>query len=262
MAEFTSSKTYDELCELIDLMDPLEDSLEGVQMEIEQLLLPYLERSVITLPDIRDRLLRNYSHEECEHIMRNLAVYEYLTGQDKEVKKKQSQKENPLETLLSEHTISQTLFDESEQTIIIQSVEEADCVLLYHPWNLDSQWYINGPKFTRRILVLDPEFFEFSSLIELATIIEQAQKDIPGIEIFRGKPEKIPGMQELLERNPERVRSRGHKNIADFPGIQEEAPKLYPEVEGNFETFPEFWSACKEAQEKRAVIFQYDSLME
>ena len=73
------TKTQTELLEMIDAIDPIayaktRNHLSGAVTKLS----PYITRGVITLPQIRDRLLQNHSEKDCEKLIQELAWREYF----------------------------------------------------------------------------------------------------------------------------------------------------------------------------------------
>ena len=72
-------KTLTELHEIIDVIDPIayaktRNQLSGAVTRLS----PYITRGVITLPDIRVRLLQKHSVKDCEKLIQELAWREYF----------------------------------------------------------------------------------------------------------------------------------------------------------------------------------------
>ncbi len=72
-------KTKSELFDYIDQIDPVayaktRNHLSGAVTKLS----PYITRGVITLPDLRDRLLQNHSAKDCEKLIQELAWREYF----------------------------------------------------------------------------------------------------------------------------------------------------------------------------------------
>lgn len=75
----TEVKTLPELLKIIDAIGPVayaktRNHLSGAVTKLS----PYITRGVITLPQIRDRLLQNHSAKNCEKLIQELAWREYF----------------------------------------------------------------------------------------------------------------------------------------------------------------------------------------
>jgi deoxyribodipyrimidine photo-lyase len=71
--------THTEILEQIDLIDPVKyaktrNHLTGAVTHLS----PHITRGVITLPEIRERLLAKYSYDDCEKLIQELAWREYF----------------------------------------------------------------------------------------------------------------------------------------------------------------------------------------
>jgi deoxyribodipyrimidine photo-lyase len=71
--------THTQILEQIDLIDPISyarnrNHLTGAVTQLS----PYITRGVVTLPEIRDRLLTKNSYEDCEKLIQELAWREYF----------------------------------------------------------------------------------------------------------------------------------------------------------------------------------------
>lgn len=120
------------------------------------------------------------------------------------------------------------------------SVDPAKPLLLYNSYNLDPGWRKEVD--ANRLLLLEPSHFNKFPVSEkvLAFIIQLATDNIPGIQIFVGEVNEIPGIEHVRD-----IFSIDHPTARNYPGTKDPYPWLFPQVSGYFSSFFSFWKKAQ-----------------
>lgn len=118
-------------------------------------------------------------------------------------------------------------------------------VLLYNSYNLDPLWRKNEP--ANRILLLEPSHFKRFPVSEkvLSFVVALAKENIPGILVFCGEWNEIPGLAEATA-----VYSKEHPCFRYYPGIKDSREWLVPEISGYFQSFFAYWKKIEKQLRK------------
>jgi deoxyribodipyrimidine photo-lyase len=115
-------------------------------------------------------------------------------------------------------------------------------VCLYTPWTLDPTW--RREQSARRILVIDPAWFDRYPVSELVLdfIMRQGQTVIPDLEVHIGSVTDISQLQYAQE-----VFAQQHQTNRTWPVQFDEREKLFPEVQGYYQSFYKYWQAVEKS---------------
>jgi len=118
------------------------------------------------------------------------------------------------------------------------NLNEKDLVI-FHPWNLDPNYHAGED--VQTVLVIEPSHFEKFPVSEkvMNFIIELAQENISGIQVFVGE------FSDLILDFDGQVYYQYHKNVEHFMGTKEIQGELFPEVKGYYKNFFSFWKECQ-----------------
>jgi deoxyribodipyrimidine photo-lyase len=120
------------------------------------------------------------------------------------------------------------------------SIDPAKPLLLYNSYQLDPCWrkYADA----NRLLLLEPSHFNRFPVSEkvLSFIIQLAKDNIPGIQVFAGEVNEIPGIGNVPE-----ICSIEHPVTYHYPGTKDPYPWLFPQVSGYFPSFFSFWKKAE-----------------
>lgn len=115
-----------------------------------------------------------------------------------------------------------------------------ETIYVYHPWGLDPLWRAGEPG--QRILVIEPRVFDRFPISPqvMDFIVTVARTHIPGIKIFVGNVESIPGITKAAA-----IYSKTHPTTKHWPGTTDTPRDLFPTVTGYFPSFFAFWQTCE-----------------
>jgi deoxyribodipyrimidine photo-lyase len=116
--------------------------------------------------------------------------------------------------------------------------------LVYNTYNIDPAWH--KEKEANRTLLLEPSHFEAYPVSEkvLNWMIELAIKNIPNIQIFVGEFSDLAALTNGI------IHFKEHPTTQHFKGLQESRNWLFPEVQGNFNSFFAYWKKCEKLLKK------------
>jgi deoxyribodipyrimidine photo-lyase len=111
--------------------------------------------------------------------------------------------------------------------------------LVYNTYNIEPFWH--KEKEANRILLLEPSLFEAYPISNnvLNWIMELATKNIPNIQIFVGEFSKLTALTNGT------IYFKEHPTTQHYQGLQESRDWLFPEVQGNFNSFFAYWKKCE-----------------
>ncbi len=146
--------------------------------------------------------------------------------------------EQPVPQHLTERTSwkGHTLFPKIPEPIFDHTLP----LCLYNSYQLDPQWHA-GEKMNR-VLLLEPSHFEKFPVSEqvLGFIIRLAKENIPGIQVFYGECNDIPGLTRFSS-----IYYKEHPISMHYPGTREEREWLFPGVTGFYPSFSAYWKKCE-----------------
>lgn len=118
----------------------------------------------------------------------------------------------------------------------------AASVYLYSPWTLDPDWR-RGEE-GGRILLLEPRWFDRFPVSPqvISFIVEVARTQVPDIKVV------VANVEDIALTSNTKVFSRRYPATMHWPGLQDETPRLFPQVTGYFPSFFKFWKACTTEQ--------------
>ena len=90
-----------------------------------------------------------------------------------------------------------------------------------------------------RILLLEPSHFEKYPVSEkVMQFIIDLSKNIEGLQIYTSEIDKLPfGNGGVISKN--------HPAFTYYPGIKDSRNWMFPEVNGNYNSFFSFWKQCE-----------------
>jgi deoxyribodipyrimidine photo-lyase len=111
-------------------------------------------------------------------------------------------------------------------------------VFIYHPWSIDPLWR-KGEE-GKRIFVIEPRLFNKFPVSKLVMehMLTLLSVHVPDVQIYVGNIETLPDIEKA------EVFSKRHPATQHYPGTQDRGEELYPEVQGYFTSFFNFWKAC------------------
>jgi deoxyribodipyrimidine photo-lyase len=116
-------------------------------------------------------------------------------------------------------------------------------VLLYHPWSLRPDWHASDTD-AQRVLVLEPSHFaRFPISPRRMDFILALSKNIPGLQVFVGESDKIPGLSDAASTT-----SVSHPATRHFPGTKEAPTWLFPQWLVSRRMPPSFMSFWKDVE--------------
>lgn len=155
--------------------------------------------------------------------------------------------DKPYETIFDQpipEALRQTVVPELHTTLPLNdasfSIDPAKPLLLYNSYNLDPGW--RKEEDANRLLLLEPAHFNRFPVSEkvLAFIIQLAKNNIPGIQVFTGGVNELPGLHKLPG-----IFSIEHPCSRHYPGTKDPYPWLFPAVSGYFPSFFSFWKKAQ-----------------
>jgi deoxyribodipyrimidine photo-lyase len=121
-------------------------------------------------------------------------------------------------------------------------------LLIYNSYNLDPLWKKDIP--ANRVLLLEPSHFkQFPVSEKVIDFIIQLAANIPGLQIFTGEVNEIPGIHKFPA-----IYSKEHPAFNYYPGKKDERDWLFPEVKGFYNSFFAFWKKCEQQLKKKEKI--------
>jgi deoxyribodipyrimidine photo-lyase len=113
-------------------------------------------------------------------------------------------------------------------------------LLLYNSFQLDPRWRNDLP--ANRVLLLEPSHFDKYPVSEkvLQFIVGLAAINIPGIQVFYGEVNEIPGLKTVPA-----IYSIEHPTTTHYPGIRDPYPWMFPDIDGYFPSFSAFWKKAE-----------------
>jgi deoxyribodipyrimidine photo-lyase len=114
-------------------------------------------------------------------------------------------------------------------------------VFLYHPWSIDPLW--RKDEVGELIFVLEPRLFDKFPVSPrvLNHIMKLLKTHVPGVKVFVGNVETIPGLKQA------KVFSKAHPATAHFEGHKDVTEELFPHVKGYYQSFFKFWQVCQDS---------------
>lgn len=148
----------------------------------------------------------------------------------------------PIPTALEE-TISVELKTNLPITEAIK-IDASLPTFVYNTYNIDPLWHKD--EMGNRILLLEPSHFDAYPVSEkvLNWMIELATKNIPNIQIFVGE------FSDLIALTNSVIHFKEHPTTLHYKGLQESRDWLFPEVQGNFNSFFAYWKKCEKLLKK------------
>ena len=145
----------------------------------------------------------------------------------------------PIPTALQE-TVSLTLKTNLPNTNTVE-MDASLPTFIYNSYNIDPLWH--KEKTANRILLLEPSHFEAYPISEkvLNWIIELATKNISNIKLFVGE---FSDLQKII-KNQSSIYFKEHPTTQHYQGIKESRDWMFPEVQGNFNSFFAYWKKCE-----------------
>ncbi len=148
----------------------------------------------------------------------------------------------PIPTALEE-TISIELKTNLPKTDAI-NIDASLTTLVYNAYNIDPLWH--KEKEANRILLLEPSHFKTYPVSDkvLNWMIELGTKNIPNIQVFVGEFDELAALTNCM------IHFKEHPTTQHYKGLQESRNWLFPEVQGNFNSFFAFWKKCEKLLKK------------
>lgn len=142
--------------------------------------------------------------------------------------------ETPSNLVAAESLAYKTIYPDSDTIFSLKDSK----VFIYHPWSIDPLW--RREEKGKRIFVIEPRLFDkfpVSTLVmnHMLTIL---RVHIPEVQVYVGN------IETLLDIEKAEVFSKRHPATAHYPGTKDRGEELYPEVQGYFTSFFNFWKAC------------------
>ena len=119
----------------------------------------------------------------------------------------------------------------------IPALDLSKPTLLYNSYNLDVIW--RKDEDVNRVLLLEPSHFEKYPVSEkVMQFIIDLSKNIEGLQIYTSEIDKLPfGNGGVI--------SKEHPAFTYYPGIKDSRDWMFPEVNGNYNSFFSFWKQCE-----------------
>lgn len=116
---------------------------------------------------------------------------------------------------------------------------------IYNSFNLDPLWYATEK--ANRILLLEPNHYVKFPIAEnvLQFIIDLAQKNIAGIQVFIGNFESLLQQIKTVKNPAPTIYYKEHPTTIHYQGTQEQRDWLFPEVSGYYPSFFGYWKKCE-----------------
>lgn len=149
----------------------------------------------------------------------------------------------PIPTALEE-TISLELKTNFPKTDSIK-IDISLPTFIYNSYNIDPLWHKD--EIGNRILLLEPSHFKAYPVSDkvLNWFIDLATNNISNLQIFIGE------FYELKSLINEQIYFKEHPTTQHYQGIQENRDWLFPEVQGNFDSFFAYWKKCEKYLKNR-----------
>ncbi len=123
-------------------------------------------------------------------------------------------------------------------------------LLIYNSYNLDPMW--RKEEEANRILLLEPSHFkQFPVSEKVIDFILDLSANIPGIQIFTGEVNEIPGLTKYVA-----IYSKEHPVFKHYPGQKDMRDWLFPEVNGYYPSFFSYWRNCEQFLKQGAASQQ------
>jgi len=115
---------------------------------------------------------------------------------------------------------------------------------IFNSYNLDATWH--NEQDCLRVLLLEPSHFTKHPISDkvLAFIIDLAKNNIKDVKIYVGEFATLTS-GFLTEVPSAKIYFKEHPTTKHYHGIQESREWLFPEVQGNFNSFFSFWKKCE-----------------
>ena len=131
----------------------------------------------------------------------------------------------------------------SETTVLpitpTPALDPSKPLYLYNSYNLDPQWGVQAD--VNRLLLLEPAHLNrFPVAPAVIDFILGLAKNIPGLQLFTGNVQDIPGLDQFP-----RIVSKEHPAFRHYPGEQQPRDWMFPDLSVNHTSFFRFWKQAE-----------------
>ncbi|HXG84954.1 MAG TPA: hypothetical protein VNI84_13115, partial [Pyrinomonadaceae bacterium] len=118
-------------------------------------------------------------------------------------------------------------------------IDNALPTLVYNFYNLDPFWKADAP--ANRVLLLEPSHFEkYPVSAKTIRFVLQLAENIKGIQVYTGEFAELVNEYNLSE-----IYFKEHPTAAHYKGHEEARDWMFPELEGYFPSFFNYWKKCE-----------------
>ncbi len=111
-------------------------------------------------------------------------------------------------------------------------------LLIYNSYNLDPLW--RSDMKANRVLILEPSHFkQYPVSNKVIDFIIGLSKNIKDIQIFTGEINEIPFLKDIQV-----IYSKEHPAFKHLPGNKDKRDWLFPDIEGQHNSFFSYWKKC------------------
>lgn len=140
------------------------------------------------------------------------------------------------------HALEETIILELSTNLPKANSIEIDNSLptfVYNTYNIDPHWHKD--EMSNKILLLEPSHFNQFPISDkvLNWIIDLATNNISNLQIFVGEFHEL---QSLINNT---IYYKEHPTTQHYKGLQDSRDWLFPEVQGNFNSFFAYWKKCE-----------------
>lgn len=139
--------------------------------------------------------------------------------------------------------VLQTLAGFSAVTILPKTstpkLDTSKPLYVYNSYNLDPNW--DAAVDANRLLLLEPSHFKrFPVSASVINFIIELSMNIPGIKVFVGEVNEIPGLHLFPK-----IISKEHTAFRHYPGQKQERDWMFPGISVNHTSFFRFWKQAE-----------------
>ena len=150
--------------------------------------------------------------------------------------------------------VLQPLSDFTSTTVLpntpMPSLDVSKPLYIYNSYNLDPNW--DASMDANRLLLLEPSHFKrFPISDTVLNFILELSKNIPGVEVFVGEVNEIPGLRQFPK-----IVSKEHPAFRHYPGEKQERDWMFPGLTVKHTSFFRFWKQAENKAKKMAGAHQ------
>ena len=125
------------------------------------------------------------------------------------------------------------------------AIDDSLPTLVYNFYNLDPFW--KAETNANRVLLFEPTHFaKYPVAPKTIDFVLKLAGNISGVKIYTGEFDELKKEYNLSE-----IYYKEHPTAAHYQGIEEERDWMFPELNGYFPSFFDYWKKCEKLLEKR-----------